>query len=108
MRISDFTLLDTTGLIIETNTDPFQIEHLLGYSISVAFTGDSNLTGSFVIQASNDDSSWNNVASSAFSGTTGNCMFNASNTFYKSVRLKIDVDTGTMSTVIAKIYTKGW
>ncbi len=35
MRISDFTLLDTTNLIIETNTDAFQIEHLLGYYVDV-------------------------------------------------------------------------
>ena len=108
MRISDFTLLDTTNLIIETTTDAFQIEHLLGYSISIVFTGDTNLTGSFVVQASNDDTNWADVASSDFADTSGNCIFNVSDTFYKSVRLKIKVDTGAMLTIAAKIYTKGW
>lgn len=108
MRISDFTLIDTTDLIQETNSDPFPVEHLIGYSISVVFTGDSNLTGSFIVQASNDDTNWSDVATSTFTDADTHCMFNVTNAFYKNVRLKMKVDTGTLSTITAKVYTKGW
>ena len=108
MRISDFILLDYTNLIIETKSDSFPVEHLIGYSISISFTGDTNLTGSFVIQASNDDTNWSDVATSSFTDTDTHCMFNVTNAFYKNVRLKAKVDTGTMSTITAKVYTKGW
>jgi len=108
MRISDFTLLDTSNLIINTNTDAFQIEHLLGFSVAIVFTGSSNLTGSFVLQASNDDINWSDITSSSVSGTSGNCMFNVTEAFYKSVRVKIILTTGTMLTSKIDIYTKGW
>jgi hypothetical protein len=43
MRISDFTLIDDTNLINTTNTEAFQIEHLIGFSLGVVFTGSSTL-----------------------------------------------------------------
>lgn len=108
MRISDFILLDTSNIIIATTSDAFQIEHLLGFSVAVVFTGSSNLTGSFILQASNDNTNWIDITDSSVSGTSGSCMFNITEAFYKSVRLKVIPTTGTISTITAKVYTKGW
>jgi hypothetical protein len=108
MRISDFTILDSTGIIVDTPSDSFQIEHLIGFSAAITYTADSNFTGNFVLQVSNDDETWNDMATTSVSDTSGNCMFNVTDTFYKHARIKLDMSTGTLSTVTVKIYAKGW
>ncbi len=108
MRISDFTLLDTTNLTVDTNSDSFQIEHLIGFSMDVTLTASSSMTGSLVLQASNDNSAWHDITSQTISGASGSCLFNVTEAFYKRVRLQIKVTTGEILTLTAKVYSKGW
>jgi len=108
MRISDFKLLDSSNLINETNSDSFPLEHLIGFAMSVVFTASSSFTGILVLQASNDDLNWHDIACENVSGTSGSKMFNVTSAFYKHVRLKVKITTGEVLTITAKVYTKGW
>ena len=108
MRVSDFKLLESTNIIdMTTYSSSFQLEHLYGFSIAITFTGDSNFTGAFILQASNDDLNWADIDTHSSSGTGGTCIFNVTDVFYKHVRLKISKTTGTILTLTAQVYGKG-
>jgi hypothetical protein len=109
MRISSHKLLDITEVTTATSTsDPYQIEHLIGFSISVVYTPGTNFTGTIIVQASNDETNWSNVSCVSVNGTNTNQMINVKDAFYKTIRVSVEITTGSITALTADIYTKGW
>lgn len=109
MRIVETTLVNSsTPISTPSVTDPLFLRHLIGCSLAVTFTADSNWSGDFVLQASNDEENWADIYTKTITGTGETCMFNVTDTYYKMIRIKVAPTTGSILTFHVQVYAKGW
>lgn len=105
------------------NSEAVLLQNVIDYAIQIVYTGTP--TGSFKLQASNDDGqplkgvspvtlgssvvNWTDVPSSsvAVSGAAGSSMWNIQDAGYRWVRVVYVFTSGTGSLTIARVNTKG-
>lgn len=108
MRIIDHKLIDTTNVTTETNSSAIELHTVVGYSVQVIYTGSGGMSADITVQASNDGNNWSNAAAAtSISGSSGNILINASDSFYKYTRVNVANVSGTLSTLTVWIYSRG-
>lgn len=109
MRISEKQILNSTNVSSTLNSEAYQIEHLLGFSIALKYTPtNDNFSGKILIQASNDESNWCNITTTDINHSDSSYIYNISEAYYKYVRVQVQIITSTISSITATIYSKGW
>jgi hypothetical protein len=109
MRFIDHSLLVATDIRGTTYSDSNPLEHVLGFSIQVTYTGNiTQMNATLSLQTSNDNSAWEDMADSEteITGLSGCTMYNVDSVYSKYIRLKIVPGAGTVSTLVATLYAK--
>ena len=99
MRVHQNTILDATDLTTTETSETFQLEHMYGYSIYILYTGNGvQMDTEVKLEVSNDGSSWFEYHSFNLTGLSDSCVVNATDVFYKTARVTLIVNTGSIST----------
>ena len=105
MRVYNNIILSGTT-VTGTNVSPAQpLDHIYGFSVQLVHPL-ASASGVFSLEASNDASNWTTV-SSVNINTSGSTILNTTDAFYKNVRGRLVVNSGTFSSFTANMYTKG-
>lgn len=101
--------MDTSNLTTDTYSSTLTIEHIIGYSFHLVYTGDTTaMTADVVLQASNTGTGWADIAPvTQIVGTNTDLLLNISDPYYKYVRLAVENISGTITTATAYVYAKG-
>lgn len=109
MRVSENTIINVaSNLITEVVSDPYPLEHLIGFSVQTNFTGDSIFSGRIKIQCSDDEEVWSDYVSANIAYQGCPLTINVKEVFFKFMRIKIIVDAGKITALTCKVYAKGW
>lgn len=89
-------LKSIVGANASFNSDIFDIQDMAGYAIQAKWSNQVGLAGSIKLQASNDGSNWEDVASSSqtFAGN-GQFLWNVTTAFYRYVRVVATITGGS-------------
>lgn len=109
MRVSENTILEIDDpLMSEAFSEPYPLEHLIGFSVQVVYTSDVNFDGHFIIEVSDDEENWSELVATPIMYLGCNLTINVREIFTKFFRAKVVTNTGTLLTLTAKVYAKGW
>lgn len=110
MKFQNFSLnFSNNDFSASRNSESQDLSQDAGYSLQIVLSG-AALTGSLKLQASNDNSTWTDIAGSsqAVSGiTSANYLWNYDAQYYQHVRAVWTYTSGTGSVVSSKMTTKG-
>lgn len=121
MRIIHTNLYNQTNTITSTDSsNPFQVEYLKGFSLQIVYqaTGlvvvdEPLLSITFVVEASNDfglpnttTPTWSTISSQRVTNTSGNVLFNVTDTKSPHYRLTTSVDIGQVDDLKVYLYAK--
>lgn len=98
-------------LSANSETQAYDVSHIVYYSVHISITGSPNYTGTFTLQCSNNlDDVWIDIPSASqaiLSGDDG-VMFNVQNSGYKYVKLVWSYNTGNQGDCVVIINQKGF
>lgn len=99
--------IELAGITAEVNTDAFDIRSQWGFAIALQWTHTA-ATGAIKAQASNDAALWFDISgATADPAAVLNAFFNEQQTFYKFVRVQLDITAGTVDTFKMVFNSKG-
>ena len=101
-------VVDAESMGATFNGTSASLRHANGYALQFIWSAGSTPTGTVKLQASLDDSTWDDItgASESVSGSSGSVTFNAPNAFYHYVR-PVYTRSGGTATANAYITIKG-
>ena len=114
MRIENaniLSLLSSASLAGNVTGPSILIEHIYGYSFQIVWTGSP--VGNFYLEASNDlgssPTTWDTIGgtTSAAGGAGGTLTYNIERAFYRWVRLRYAVTSGTGTITVCNLMEKG-
>lgn len=111
MRIVDqHTLLDTTNITTNTDSDSLKITLVTGVAIQYVWTGDTlSMQAEVAVQVSNDNVNWTLDEGTIVTiiGLSGTIMFNIQYGFYKYVRIRTTPRIGSIPTLLITVNAVG-
>ena len=107
MRVHEEIVIEGTDLTTGAISSVFQLEHILGYSVSILYTGSSSqMTTKVTLEVTNNDEDWFEYYVFELTGTSDSCLINATDVFYKAARFKLEPEQGSISPTFT-VYKKG-
>ena len=107
MRVHQNVILETTDLTSSLTSEEFQLEHMYGYSIFIKWeSASSQMETELTIEVSNDGVDWYEYYTLDLVGVSNKCIINVTDVFYKTARVKLNANVGSISPKLT-IYRKG-
>ena len=110
MNTNKFTIPSsgTTSLGASFDSASFLVERMSGFALQAIWSDGSSPVGTLKLQASNDDSNWEDITGATFSvsGNSGHSMINVAEVFYTYVRAVYTRSSGS-GNLLFRIQNKG-
>lgn len=87
-----------------TNGSIMELSNMYGYSFDMAWTGTP--AGDLIVQGSNTQTTWHEIAKETLAGAAGSKLFNVDGAHYRYVRVSY-TRTGGTGSVEGRYYAKG-
>ena len=103
MRYNNSTLLTGT-LTASFTTDPIELNHSQGYSVSLHASGNVVYNGTFALQSSNNSTQFTNIDTKVFSASgETNHTWNVDAAYYRWARVDYTHVTGSGDSCVVQI-----
>lgn len=108
MLIAQDTILDFASVTADKTSESVDLSNMWGVAFQASWTS-SAAAGVIYVQLSNDGVVWTNHATSqAINNDNGSIIWNIEAPFYKYARVYADYTSGTILTLKATFFAKGF
>jgi len=88
-------LIDAQSMSSDITSDPYNINEAISFSVQAIWSNGSSPVGDFVLQGSNDNSTFTDLTSGSVSGNSGSILINVEKPAYAWIRLFYDRTSGS-------------